>query len=145
MLWRRQIKKSTEKEDIEDDEETLKRYKKAVFETEVNLMTSISFDLDIKLATEYLKLMEAHIEAELYLNTEKCIRDFYRTPLVLYYEPHMIALASMLSASRISNCPLGKFNNRPWYQFFTDEVREQDVEKLYGLLIAVFQSTHDTS
>lgn len=143
MLWRRQLKKITCKENIEDNEETLRRYKKAVFETEVNLMITFGFDLDIKLATDYLRLMESYIDVEMYVNTERCIRDFYRTQLVLYYEPHLIALAGLLTASRLMNYPLSVLNNRPWYRFFSESTQLEAVESLNHLLQTILQQAQE--
>lgn len=143
MLWRRQLKRLTCKEHIEDDEETIRGYKKALFETEVHLMTSIAFDLDIKLATNYLRLLESHVATETLVNAEKCVRDFYRTQLVVYFEPHLIALASLQSACRVMSSQLGKLNGRIWYQFFSEETRLEEVEQLNHLLLTIFQATQE--
>lgn len=55
MIWRKHLKKLNKKEMEPDSEETVKRLKHKVLEMEVQLMMTFSFDLDIKLAVEYLK------------------------------------------------------------------------------------------
>lgn len=142
MLWRRQVKRVTGKENIEDDDEMIKRFKKRVLEAEVNMMTNFAFDLDIKLALDYLRAIEPHLDKDVYMDVEKCIRDFYRTPLIAYAEPHMIVLASLQIASRLLNTALNTISGRPWYQFYSEDTKLSDVDSLGKQVVAFMQQSY---
>ena len=59
--------------------------------------------------------MQEHLKEDLFGATKKCITDFYKTQLIIYYEPHYIVLASLMISSKILKINLNDINNHPWY------------------------------
>jgi hypothetical protein len=76
-----------------------------------------------------------------YVDVERCIRDFYRTQLIVYYEPHMIVLASLQIASRLLNTPLKEISGKPWYKFYSEDTAVEEVDNLSQLVVAFMQNS----
>lgn len=133
LMWRKHLRKLNKKEMVDEEEETLERLKHRVLEAEVYLMITFGFDLDIKLAVEYLKEVEGTLDAELYKQTRRQITNFYKTELVSFNAPHLVALAALKIASKMSKISITT-GEEVWYKVFSDLTTEKEVDRLVEAL-----------
>ena len=125
-VWRKKVRKASGRELEKDDEQTMKKLRERVLRAEVNLMMTFEFDLDIKLASEYMRHVEKHMNMAFFESAHRGITDFYKTPLVLYFPPHLICLGAILLAHKATNIEIST-GSTPWYTCFCSETTLEQV------------------
>lgn len=85
----------------EDSEEKQRYMMKKLFEAEVNLMISVGFDMELEVGLTYLEEWERAIkDSHFFKTTAEQLSKLYHTNTVLYFEPELLALASLGMAAK---------------------------------------------
>lgn len=115
------------------DEKTIFETSEKLCQIEFNILNTIGFDLNVDLPYKYVHLMKFYYveylkNPKLITITTNFINDSFKLPLCIYYDPLLIALASLNLTSVYFKSPLPKTKEGlKWFQLIDKNVVLEDV------------------
>jgi hypothetical protein len=112
---------------------------------EFDILNSIGFDMNIDLPYKYVHLMKFYFleylkNSKLIIITTNFISDSFKLPLILFYEPLLIALASLYLLSVYFNVQLvDSKEGIKWYHLVDNTIELNDIKEVSEKINEVYK------
>jgi hypothetical protein len=127
------------------DKQTIFYYTEALCLKEFELLEYIGFDLNVDLPFTYINQMKGYYldylrNSKLIIISTNIINDSFILPLCLYYDPLLIALASVYLLSVYFRIELPDTKEgRKWYQLIDSSIALEDIKELSVKIYNIYE------